>query len=296
MVLSRLHQEGLKVKLEKCRFFRQEVGYLGHVISRQGMSADPKKIEAVANWLRPSHVSELHSFLSFVSYYQCFVESFAKLPALHRLVVELTSSKPKKMLTQVLGDTWIPQFEDSSEALKAKLVTTFVLTYTDFFVWPGAQASHGLPLGSRPASSPSCGTGLGGQASGYWQLLSNGKNDTASRFVRDHSQRGHQKNRDLWNPVVHQVVRAPTREGAVYTIAPVNNLHQILNVHQDMFKGVVLPEAVASPPRVSSLPMWQHQAVSLQIIATCGSWSPKPPSHHRCCSRNLALCRYVLPS
>ena len=40
MVLGRLHQEGLKVKFEKCAFFQQEVGYLGYVISSQGSLLD----------------------------------------------------------------------------------------------------------------------------------------------------------------------------------------------------------------------------------------------------------------
>ncbi|KAJ8012560.1 hypothetical protein DPEC_G00044120 [Dallia pectoralis] len=69
-VLSRLHQEGLKVKLEKCSFFQPEVKYLGHVISKDGVSTDPDKISAVANWAPPNHTSELRSFLGFASYYR----------------------------------------------------------------------------------------------------------------------------------------------------------------------------------------------------------------------------------
>lgn len=76
-VLGRLQHEGLKVKLEKCSFFRPEVSYLGHVISREGVATDPGKIEAVAKWPRPNHVSELCSFLGFASYYGRFVEGFA---------------------------------------------------------------------------------------------------------------------------------------------------------------------------------------------------------------------------
>lgn len=78
---SRLEQEGLKAKLEKCAFLKQEFGYLGHVISSVGVSIDPKKIKAVVKWQRPSHESELQSFLGFTSYYLHFVEDFAKLAA-----------------------------------------------------------------------------------------------------------------------------------------------------------------------------------------------------------------------
>lgn len=48
VVLGRLRQEGLKAKLTKCAFFQKEVRYLGHVISDQGVSTDPSKVEVVA--------------------------------------------------------------------------------------------------------------------------------------------------------------------------------------------------------------------------------------------------------
>lgn len=51
LVLQQLQRGGLKAKLSKCVFFQQEVKYLGHVISDQGVSTDPSKISAVANWL-----------------------------------------------------------------------------------------------------------------------------------------------------------------------------------------------------------------------------------------------------
>lgn len=76
VVLCWLQKEGLKIKLEKCAFSRTEVRYLGHAISSEGLSTDPAKIEAVAKWQQPCHVSELRSFLGFASYYRQFVEGF----------------------------------------------------------------------------------------------------------------------------------------------------------------------------------------------------------------------------
>lgn len=63
VVLGRLKAEGLKVKLEKCAFFREEVHYLGHVISSQGVPTDRKKIEAVVQWSRLTMVLEPQTFL-----------------------------------------------------------------------------------------------------------------------------------------------------------------------------------------------------------------------------------------
>lgn len=81
VVLGRLKQEGLKAKLSKCAFFQRDVLYLGHVISDQGVSTDPRKVEVVAKWQPPTTVSQLRSFLGFARYYRRFVEGFAKLAA-----------------------------------------------------------------------------------------------------------------------------------------------------------------------------------------------------------------------
>lgn len=59
MVLSRLQQKGLKAKLSKCHFFRREVQYLGHRVSKEGVATDPEKVSAVSNWMRPCDVTEV---------------------------------------------------------------------------------------------------------------------------------------------------------------------------------------------------------------------------------------------
>lgn len=69
LVLERLQQHGLKLKLRKCHFFQLEVQYLGYVISAAEVATDPGKIKAVAEWRHPRNVKELRSFLGFASYY-----------------------------------------------------------------------------------------------------------------------------------------------------------------------------------------------------------------------------------
>jgi hypothetical protein len=80
-ILSILRKHKLFAKLKKCEFWLEEVTFLGHVISKEGISIDPSKVEAVVNWARPMSVHEIRSFLGLTSYYRRFVERFSKLAA-----------------------------------------------------------------------------------------------------------------------------------------------------------------------------------------------------------------------
>ncbi|XP_077225770.1 uncharacterized protein LOC143858961 [Tasmannia lanceolata] len=77
-VLQVLRAEQLYAKFKKCEFWLDRVAFLGHVISKDGVSVDPQKIEAVVDWIRPTNVAEIRSFLGLAGYYRKFVEGFSK--------------------------------------------------------------------------------------------------------------------------------------------------------------------------------------------------------------------------
>ena len=72
-VFEKLAAAGLKLKPSKCEFFKTEINYLGHVVSREGIKTDDKKIEAIKNWPRPVTNTEVRSFLGFTNYYRRFI-------------------------------------------------------------------------------------------------------------------------------------------------------------------------------------------------------------------------------
>jgi hypothetical protein len=79
MVLKVLREHKLYSKLSKCIFYQKKIHYLGHIISGDGITSDPKKIEAIKGWPVTRNVIEVRSFMGIASYYQRFIKVFSKI-------------------------------------------------------------------------------------------------------------------------------------------------------------------------------------------------------------------------
>jgi hypothetical protein len=94
---------------------------LGHIVSSEGVSTDPGKIELIQGWPQPKGVKELCSFLGAAGYYRKFIQNYAVL------AIPLTDLL-KKGVFFVWTQTHIAAFN----ALKSAMVSAPVLALPDF--------------------------------------------------------------------------------------------------------------------------------------------------------------------
>jgi hypothetical protein len=69
LVLKKRREHRLYAKLSKCEFWMKQVAFLGHVISKGGISMDPSKVQDVLSWNAHTSVGDIQSFLGLAGYY-----------------------------------------------------------------------------------------------------------------------------------------------------------------------------------------------------------------------------------
>ena len=79
IVLQELREHQLYAKFSKCDFFKDKIQYLGHVVTKEGIFVDPKKIKAIEYWPVPKDVTDVRSFIGITGYYTRFIEGFLRI-------------------------------------------------------------------------------------------------------------------------------------------------------------------------------------------------------------------------
>ena len=79
IVLNILKKHSLFAELSKCDFMKNNIEYLGNIITDDGIQVNPEKIQAVKNWEAPQNMKKVQRFLGLCKYYRRFVKDFATI-------------------------------------------------------------------------------------------------------------------------------------------------------------------------------------------------------------------------
>ncbi|CAF1598861.1 unnamed protein product [Rotaria magnacalcarata] len=124
-VLSILSQHNFQLNPSKCSIFRQQIDYLSHTISEQGVKPNNEKIQAIIKLREPSTLAEANKFLGAISWYRKFIPRFASIAAPIHTITNLTKANRNKF-------SWREPQKEAFLQLKQLLITSpLFLDYPD---------------------------------------------------------------------------------------------------------------------------------------------------------------------
>lgn len=124
LVLDALREAGLICNPTKSDLFLTRVEFLGHVISREGIAADPRKVDRIMSWPTPKTATDVRSFLGLVRYIAVFLPALAEHTA---VLTPLTAKEYNKALP-----TWTPAHRIAFDAIKKLVLSRECLTVIDY--------------------------------------------------------------------------------------------------------------------------------------------------------------------
>ena len=120
-VLVKLKEAGLKLKLKKCSFYKDNVKYLGYDLTKEGFKPQKDKLTAISNFPRPTSADAVRSFLGMAGYYRIYIHNFSSIA---RPLTDMLKKDAKFL--------WTKECENSFNLLKDKLTSAPLLAYPDY--------------------------------------------------------------------------------------------------------------------------------------------------------------------
>jgi hypothetical protein len=127
-VFDAYRHTGLKIQPSKCHLFQAEIEYLGHFISKDGVSRVPKYVQVVQKWPLPKNKTETRSFLGKVGYYRRFIKDSAAIAKPWTDIVGKDENREIEKAPIVAMPTMVASYRH----LKQALLTSPVLAYPQF--------------------------------------------------------------------------------------------------------------------------------------------------------------------
>ena len=121
MVLQKLREHNLKLKPSKCEWFKEELTFVGHRVTRRGIKPDERNVEKIRKAKAPTTVREVRGFLGMAGYYRNFIRGFVDIA---RPLYNLTKNDQEWQ--------WGENEQQAFETLKEKLTEAPVLAHPDF--------------------------------------------------------------------------------------------------------------------------------------------------------------------
>jgi hypothetical protein len=78
-VLQKLREAGLQADIKKYEFNVTRTKYLGYILTMSSLEIDPDKVEPLRNWIRPTTIIGIKSFLGFYGFYRQFIRNFGAI-------------------------------------------------------------------------------------------------------------------------------------------------------------------------------------------------------------------------
>ena len=126
-VLTAISQAGLRINLEKSDWIKTQVKFLGHIISKDGVSVPNEFSTIIKDWPLPLTLKQLRSFMGKCNYYRSHFKDFGKIaaPLMEHLKGTTEGSRKLNLITD-------PQAIESFNKLKELLVSPQLLAYPNF--------------------------------------------------------------------------------------------------------------------------------------------------------------------
>ena len=141
-VFEHFWEHGLKLKPSKCHFLREQIAFLGHKVSMEGMKLGDDGLKGIAEMAPLDNYTEVQRFLGATGFFQHFIKNYAHIVKPLNDLLEGEASKFKTQLVELP-----PKALEAFNILKMKCMMAPVLAFADFekpFLLETDASSHGL--------------------------------------------------------------------------------------------------------------------------------------------------------